>query len=430
MFCYQTAAYRRNEGLELADHVRQPGRHAARRCRSGSRSRSRPARPSCSPTACSAGWALPAWASRTGFRLLDPVKSAAQPDRVHPAAPRPRGAAAARGPAAVPRGRRLGGLAGTGDGRLPAPVHRAQPDARGRLRDRGPAASRWPTSSARSCRVVGTVDEIAPAAGRAGDPPGRAARRRVRAGAAGRPLRARRRLDVEHDHVADRGRLGALARRARASCRTRSTEVPDDAAARARCPRSATASATDSSWPARSAPGSRARSLGTAPADGPRRARADVARRPASCRGWPGSSRSSRARGSRSGCWSRSARAGRPTTSSSCSRIAPTTPARSTSGSTTSCAGLISIGVRQGEHVGVLMGTRPSALALVAALSRLGAVSVLLRPDGDTAREAALGAGRSGSSPTPSGRRSPPGSARCTRSCSAAAAARATSACR
>src|SRR3712207_8921165 len=34
--------------------------------------------------------------------------------------------------------------------------------------------------------------------------------------------------------------------------------------------------------------------------------------------------------------------------------------------------GLVSIGVHQGEHVGVLMGTRPSALALVAALNRLG----------------------------------------------------------
>jgi putative long chain acyl-CoA synthase len=53
--------------------------------------------------------------------------------------------------------------------------------------------------------------------------------------------------------------------------------------------------------------------------------------------------------------------------------------------------GLISIGVRQGEHVGVLMGARPSALALVTALNRLGAVAVLLRPDNDTRREAALG---------------------------------------
>jgi putative long chain acyl-CoA synthase len=54
-------------------------------------------------------------------------------------------------------------------------------------------------------------------------------------------------------------------------------------------------------------------------------------------------------------------------------------------------SGLISIGVRQGEHVGVLMSTRPSVLSVVIALSRVGAVSVLLRPDGDLAREAALG---------------------------------------
>jgi putative long chain acyl-CoA synthase len=37
--------------------------------------------------------------------------------------------------------------------------------------------------------------------------------------------------------------------------------------------------------------------------------------------------------------------------------------------------GLISIGIRQGEHVGVVMGPRPSALALVVAISRIGAVS-------------------------------------------------------
>jgi putative long chain acyl-CoA synthase len=53
--------------------------------------------------------------------------------------------------------------------------------------------------------------------------------------------------------------------------------------------------------------------------------------------------------------------------------------------------GLIAIGVRQGEHVGVLMGTRPSAIALAVALNRLGAVSVLLRPDADVEREFALG---------------------------------------
>jgi putative long chain acyl-CoA synthase len=53
--------------------------------------------------------------------------------------------------------------------------------------------------------------------------------------------------------------------------------------------------------------------------------------------------------------------------------------------------GLVSLGVRQGEHVGVLMATRPSALTVVAAVSRLGAVAVLLRPDGALEREAELG---------------------------------------
>ncbi|CAN5214207.1 acyl-CoA synthetase [soil metagenome] len=53
--------------------------------------------------------------------------------------------------------------------------------------------------------------------------------------------------------------------------------------------------------------------------------------------------------------------------------------------------GLISLGVRQGEHVGVLMRTRPTALATVAAISRLGAVAVMLRPDGDIATEMRLG---------------------------------------
>ena len=56
--------------------------------------------------------------------------------------------------------------------------------------------------------------------------------------------------------------------------------------------------------------------------------------------------------------------------------------------------GLIEIGVHQGEHVGVLMQTRPSALTIVAALNRLGAVAVLMRPDGDPAREAELGKAR------------------------------------
>ncbi|MGK2880972.1 MAG: acyl-CoA synthetase [Mycobacterium sp.] len=53
--------------------------------------------------------------------------------------------------------------------------------------------------------------------------------------------------------------------------------------------------------------------------------------------------------------------------------------------------GLIDVGVRQGVRVGVLMETRPSALVAIAALSRLGAVAVLMPPDGDLPVAARLG---------------------------------------
>jgi len=53
--------------------------------------------------------------------------------------------------------------------------------------------------------------------------------------------------------------------------------------------------------------------------------------------------------------------------------------------------GLVSTGIRHGDRVGVLMDTRPSAFTMVAALSRVGATAVLLRPDGELAREARLG---------------------------------------
>lgn len=53
--------------------------------------------------------------------------------------------------------------------------------------------------------------------------------------------------------------------------------------------------------------------------------------------------------------------------------------------------GLIAVGVRQGTRVGVLMDTRPSALVAIAALSRLGAVAVLMPPDADLERAASLG---------------------------------------
>jgi len=53
--------------------------------------------------------------------------------------------------------------------------------------------------------------------------------------------------------------------------------------------------------------------------------------------------------------------------------------------------GLIEVGVRQGDRVGVLMETRPSALVAIAALSRLGAVAVVMRPDADLGAAVHLG---------------------------------------
>lgn len=53
--------------------------------------------------------------------------------------------------------------------------------------------------------------------------------------------------------------------------------------------------------------------------------------------------------------------------------------------------GLVHAGIRPATHVGVLMETRPSALVAIAALSRLGAVAVLLPPGGDLGEAIRLG---------------------------------------
>lgn len=53
--------------------------------------------------------------------------------------------------------------------------------------------------------------------------------------------------------------------------------------------------------------------------------------------------------------------------------------------------GLIQVGVRQGDRVGVLMETRPSALVAIAALSRLGAVAVVMHPEADLPASVRLG---------------------------------------
>lgn len=53
--------------------------------------------------------------------------------------------------------------------------------------------------------------------------------------------------------------------------------------------------------------------------------------------------------------------------------------------------GLAAVGIRQGARVGVLMDTGPGAVVAIAALSRLGAVAVLMAPSGDLAAMARLG---------------------------------------
>jgi putative long chain acyl-CoA synthase len=53
--------------------------------------------------------------------------------------------------------------------------------------------------------------------------------------------------------------------------------------------------------------------------------------------------------------------------------------------------GLISVGVRVGQRVGVMMRTRPSAIAVVTAASRLGAIAVMLREGSSLAAELAVG---------------------------------------
>ncbi|MEV6895585.1 AMP-binding protein [Kribbella sp. NPDC051137] len=53
--------------------------------------------------------------------------------------------------------------------------------------------------------------------------------------------------------------------------------------------------------------------------------------------------------------------------------------------------GMLSLGMRQGMRIGVLMNSRPSAFSTLAAISRLGATAVLLRPEGDLETEVRLG---------------------------------------
>ena len=174
-----------------------------------------------------------------------------------------------------------------------------------------------------------------------------------------------------------------------------------DRATRTIRPTSAPGSASGSGSPPASAPGSPARSPGpprapsAAPGWSPRSCAAAPAPRPPRPRAAP-------TPGSRSGCCSTSRPRDSPEADFFLFEDRAYTHAAAKRRVDNVVRGLLSLGVRQGEHVGVLMGTRPSALSLVAALNRLGAVAVLMRPDGAGRARGRARPGRAGSSPTPS----------------------------
>ena len=295
----------------------------------------------------------------------------------------------------------------------------------GRLRDRGPAGDAGRHRRARSC--ASSARSTRSPRARPCAPIRRAAPRAdiYEIALPRRALRARRRLARPR---APRGRPWPPGRSAGATagrrCPRRRADVADDGRARRRRA-TAPRGLRRSSWPASVGIAAARARVSVADAHHPHAASAAGRRghRPAAAAGPPRPRPAPRTPHLARRCCSTSRPSAHPDDVFFLfeDRATRTAPARS-AGSTTSCAACSSVGVRQGEHVGVLMATRPSALAVVAALNRLGAVAVLLRPDGDTAREVELGRGRAGSSPTPStprraGRRA--AASRC--SCSAAA---------
>ena len=187
--------------------------------------------------------------------------------------------------------------------------------------------------------VVGTVDEIAPAAGvraiRLAAPRAEVYELALPRG----PFRARRRLDVEYGHLADRAGVGPLARRRRRTARARSPRSrrrprrrraraggpqPRRLRARAGRRRSGRGRPLGALAAARRTAGGVRELTREAASQLPRLARLEQVQ--------PTHPDLARAAG-------RGAHAQRrPTTPSSCSRTAPTAPARSASGSTTSSA--------------------------------------------------------------------------------------------
>ena len=312
------------------------------------------------------------------------------PDPVPAATARPRGPAAARGPAPVPRQHRLRRLSRAGHRRTGQAVPGPQPDAAGRLRRRrrdvDAGRHHLPGALLRRDAGLDRATAVGP-----GDRPRRAPRRDLRGRGRHRALRHGRRVRGDPGHLAAGRAPGSTWR--------------EDGGASPRRPDGIAVLDVDAEYEPRpsTAPlhagvdvAGYAVALARSGLGGGRRRVAHPrprwpARRSRRCPDSPGSSAPAVRRGSRWGRCSTSAPATPPATTSSSSTTAGTPTPTPPSGSTTWCAACSRSACGQGERVGVLMNTRPSALTAITALNRIGAVAVMLRPDGATAREAELG---------------------------------------
>ena len=211
MFCYQTAAYRRSKDLASIIAFGAPVDTLA-------------ALPMNLPAGLAAGAAdfmadhvfsridIPGWLARTGFQMLDPIKTAQSRAGLPAPAARPRGAAAARAAAAFPGVGGLDRLVGSGDLRTAQAVHRAQPDDDRRLlHPRRPGDAQRHRLPGAGGRRRGRRHR--PAGLGARHQAGRPAGRCVRIPHPHRPFRLGRRIEGGHPDLADRRPVGQVARR-------------------------------------------------------------------------------------------------------------------------------------------------------------------------------------------------------------------------